>query len=255
MKKFQRNFSLFDVSILFICVILASSWQNPARKNSNIVFKNVNYSDTIPGNSNNKDFNLDEINKSMQNLDKNMAGLEIQMKNLNLNIDKQIQESISKINFDEIQKQTEASLKQIDWDKMQQQVDNSLQKAKTEVAQIDFNKMQSQMKELQEKMQSKEFQSQFNSEKLHQQINDAMISAKEGIEKVKKKLQELNDFTNALQADGLIDKKKGYTIEWKNGDLYINDKVQPKDISDKYRKYENDFKGKIKMLPDGAEHF
>ena len=65
---------------------------------------------------------------------------------------------------------------------------------------------------------------------------------------------QLKEFTDALAADGLIDKKKGYTIEWKNGDLYINDKVQPKSVSDKYRKYE-DFKGKIKMEPDGAEHF
>ena len=63
----------------------------------------------------------------------------------------------------------------------------------------------------------------------------------------------MKDFTDELAADGLINKKKGYTIEWKNGNLYINDKEQSKDISDKYRKYEST--GKIKMLPEGAEHF
>ena len=41
-----------------------------------------------------------------------------------------------------------------------------------------------------------------------------------------------------VQKDGLIDKNKGYSIEWKNGgELYINGKKQTKEISDKYKKY------------------
>ncbi len=88
---------------------------------------------------------------------------------------------------------------------------------------------------------------------MHKQIDDAMNNAKEGIEKAKQQLQQMKDFTDALAADGLIDKKKGYTIEWKNGNLYINGTQQPKNISDKYRKYEST--GKIKTEPDGAEHF
>ena len=80
-----------------------------------------------------------------------------------------------------------------------------------------------------------------------------MAKAQEGINKAKEKLQQMKDFTDALAADGLIDKKKGYTIEWKDGNLYIDGKEQPKNISDKYRKYEEE--GKIKMLPEGAEHF
>ena len=56
-----------------------------------------------------------------------------------------------------------------------------------------------------------------------------------------------------MEADGLIDKKKGYTIEWKSGELYINGTEQPKNVSDKYKKYESS--GVIKTQPDGAEHF
>ena len=38
--------------------------------------------------------------------------------------------------------------------------------------------------------------------------------------------------------DGLIDKDKRFSIEWKNGgDLYINGTKQSKEISEKYRKY------------------
>jgi len=51
-------------------------------------------------------------------------------------------------------------------------------------------------------------------------------------------LRDLKDFTDALQQDGLIAKKKGYTIEWtKDGDLIINGKTQPKEISDRYSRF------------------
>jgi hypothetical protein len=253
MKKYQKQFSLFNFSILFIVVVIACAWQNPNNNNSVNQFNNIDQTDTVPKNNYNKEyFNSDEFNKAMKELDKSMDNLDIQMKNLDVNIDKQVEESLSKINFDEIEKQTEASLKAIDWNKMQQQVDNSMKNAQQAIAKIDFTKMQNQMKDLQEKFQSQEFKSQFDSEKLHKQIDDAMSKAKEGIEKAKEKLQQMKEFTNALTADGLIDKKKGYTIEWKDGDLIINGKEQPKSISNKYRKYESD--GKIKMLPNDAEH-
>jgi len=254
MKKFQKQFPLFNFSILCIGILVACAWQNPNNNNSVNQFTNADERDTVPKNNYNKKYlNSDDFDKAMNELDKGMANLSEQMKNLDVNIDKQVEESLSKINFDEIEKQTEASLKAIDWNKMQEQVDNSMKNAQQAIAKIDFTKMQNQMKDLQEKLQSEEFKSQFDSEKLHKQIDDAMSKAKEGMEKAKVKLQEMKDFTDALAADGLIDKKKGYTIEWKNGNLIINGKEQPKSISDKYRKYESE--EEIKMLPDGAEHF
>ena len=138
MKKFQKNFYLLDLCVLFICVILACSWQKPVPKNSDIIFRYADQRDTVP---NNENLNLNELDNSMKNLDLNMADLDVQLKNLNVDLDKKIEESLSKINFDEIQNQTEASLKQVDWDKIQKQVDNSLQHAQNEIAQIDFSKI------------------------------------------------------------------------------------------------------------------
>jgi hypothetical protein len=43
--------------------------------------------------------------------------------------------------------------------------------------------------------------------------------------------------TEALEKDGLIDKKNPYKLEIKNGDFYINDKKQNKEVRDKYQKY------------------
>ena len=40
---------------------------------------------------------------------------------------------------------------------------------------------------------------------------------------------------DGLEKDGLINKKDGYTIKHKNGELIINGKVQPEGVYNKYR--------------------
>jgi hypothetical protein len=73
--------------------------------------------------------------------------------------------------------------------------------------------------------------------KIRRNTEKAMKSARESMKKIKVEMKGLRDFTNALESDGLIDKLKPYKIEVKGGDLYINDKKQPKEVSEKYRKY------------------
>lgn len=207
----------------------------------------VNITDTLPE-SKAKDFD-----KAIEALNESMTMLNKQMKEIKIEVDKEIAKALSSVDFEAMEKQMKASFDKINWDKVQQDANVSIQKARAQIAKIDFTRMQKDMQALQEKFKSEEFKSQFNGEKLQQQIDAAMANAKAGIEKAKVKLQQMKDFTNALVADGLIDKKKGYTIEWKAGDLYINQQKQSKDISDKYRKYENS--GKIKMAPDDAKYF
>src|SRR6185295_5143489 len=90
-----------------------------------------------------------------------------------------------------------------------------------------------------------------NGSQFKQEIENAMKDARNEMEKAKRELQDLKDFTGALEKDGLIDKKKGYTIEWtKDGNLIINGKTQPKEISDKYSRYYKKDGYKIKMRPD-----
>ena len=45
---------------------------------------------------------------------------------------------------------------------------------------------------------------------------------------------------NEMEADGLINTRDGFTIEYKDKDLFINGNKQPEKVTDKYRKY---FKG------------
>ena len=47
----------------------------------------------------------------------------------------------------------------------------------------------------------------------------------------------MNLLIDGLVADGLLDKKKPYNLEIKQGELHINETKQPKEVSDKFRKY------------------
>jgi hypothetical protein len=242
MKKIAKYFQPLVFVLPASLLLLFCSWRQPNPNH----FYLTRQTDTVPGKDN------ININLDMQGLTRAMDELNIQMKNMNIDFNKQL-ESLSKVNFDQLAKQTEASLKAVDWNKMQVDINNSLQTAQTAMAKIDFTKLQDQIKTMQEKFQTEEFKSQFNNEKIQKEIADAMSKAKVSIEKAKQKMQRMKDFTDALAADGLIDKKKGYTIKWENGNLFINGKEQAKSVSDRYRKYED--AGEIKMLPDGAERF
>ena len=249
MKKIFLQIFRIRLFVLPSTALLLCSWENPCMYNyaNRKMPETVNKTDTLPEN-NTKDFD-----KAIEALNENMAKLNKQMKEIKIDVDKEITRALSSIDFKAMEKQVKENIDKINWDKVQQDANVSIQKARAQIAKVDFTKMQKDMQALQEKFKREEFKSQFNGEKLQQQINDAMANAKISIEKAKVKLQQMKDFTDALAGDGLIDKKKGYNIEWKDGDLYINHQKQSKDVSDKYRKYESS--GKIKMMPDDAEYF
>ena len=258
MKKIFESMKPYTLAALPLAVIIICAWQDPKQNQRDTQKIFTNEKDTVPevfNEEDNNEFKMEDLDKAMKELDINMDKLDEQMKHLDININKEIGESLAKIDFDKIGKEVEESVKAINWKEIQKEIDNSMEQAQEEIKKIDFNKINEEMKELQEKFQSKEFKEQFNSEKLHKQIDDAMSKAKEGIGKAKEELQELKSFTEELSKDGLIDKKKGYKIQWKNGNLYINGKEQPKSVSDKYRKYEKEDDYEINMNKEDSEKF
>ena len=255
MKKVFESMKPYALIALPLAIIVICAWQDPKqnqREDRGQIF--VDQKDTVPGDNKEDEFNTKDLDKAMKELDKNMDKLNLQLKDLDVNIDKQIEESLAKVDFDQIGKQVEESIKNINWNEIQMNVDNSIKQAQEEIKKVDFEKINDEMKDLQEKFQSEEFKKQFDSEKLRKEIDDAMNKAKEGIQKAKEELQQMKDFTNELEKDGLIDKKKGYEIEWKNGNLYINGVQQSQQITNKYKKYYKE-DGKIKMNADSSESF
>src|SRR5207244_943644 len=83
-----------------------------------------------------------------------------------------------------------------------------------------------------------------NADKRKMEIEKEKDNAKTENEKAKKEMQEYKDFVDGLEKDGLINKKE-YTIEKKNGELFINGKKQPAEVYNKYRSFldkQKDFK-------------
>jgi hypothetical protein len=81
-----------------------------------------------------------------------------------------------------------------------------------------------------------------NLKKMKPEIEKSMQQAKESIEKAKKEMLEYKNFIDGMDKDGLIDKDKNYTIEYKHGELTINGKKQPSDLVKKYNDFLKDKK-------------
>ena len=68
-------------------------------------------------------------------------------------------------------------------------------------------------------------------------MDKIMKEARESIDKAKEELRLTKEMFTEMEKDGLIDPKQGFTIEYKNKDLYIDGKKQSAKTTDKYRKY------------------
>jgi hypothetical protein len=86
-------------------------------------------------------------------------------------------------------------------------------------------------------------------------LKKEMEKAHIGIVKAKEELKGYQEMIYAMEKDGLLDTKKGYSILYKDGELFINDKKQPKEVADKYRKYFRKDKVKISKDDEGDFHF
>lgn len=190
---------------------------------------------TTPGKRNrNQDV---ELEKAMQKLDKEMQLLEERMKKMDFSkVQKDIDESIRKIDFEKVGKEVEASMAKLDWKK----IDADVKEAMEQVKKIDMVKIQEEIKKVNEEMKKIKVDVKIDAEKIKKEVGEAMEKAKVSIEKAKVEIKLMNEFTNALEADKLIDKTKGFNLKVKDGELYIDGKKQPKEVSDKYRKYFKD---------------
>lgn len=257
---FKRAKSLLLVG-LPVVIITAVAWQvDDKDKKDSSALKQQAGDTTVPKqhNYNKNEFRLKELDEAMRQLDIEMNNLDIRMNGLDTEISKTIHEALVEIDLEKIGAEVESALKEvniekkvkeaqeelqkIDLNKINKEIQSSLKDAQEEIKKIDMQKLQTEMKELQLKLNSSAFRN---------EIENAVKNAQKEIEKAQQELKDLKDFTDALQKDGLVDKKKGYTVEWtKDGDLIINGKTQPKEISDKYSRYYKKDGYKIKIRPD-----
>jgi hypothetical protein len=64
-----------------------------------------------------------------------------------------------------------------------------------------------------------------------------MDKAKVEMQKAKEEMKGYQEMIYQIEKDGLLNTKEDYSIEYRSGDLFINDKKQPQAVTDKYKKY------------------
>ena len=183
----------------------------------------------------------DKIEKAMDNLDRQMKQLDLQMKKIDFSkMQKDIDASLSKIDFDKIGREIDVAIKKIDWDKIESEMSDTIKKVKKlemNKVKLDMEKARAQITKQREAMKLQDGKVRLQVEKAMEQAWENMKDARKNMEKAREELNAMREFTDELEKDGLIDKKKGYRIEIKNNELYLNDKQQPKEVTEKYRKY------------------
>lgn len=178
-----------------------------------------------------------ELAESMKKIDMKKMQLDIEksMRDVDFEkIQKEVQESMAKIDFGNIQKEMEKAMKEFDGAKIQRDVQESMEKINWEKMKDDLDKVKNiDMKKMQLDMEKMQAQ----LSKIGPEIEQSMEKAKVSIEKAKKEMKEYDEFVDGLEKDGLLNRKEGYTITHKDGELFINDKKASDATYKKYKSF------------------
>ena len=225
--------------VLFAGGFTIIGWQkagNPIPKSSN--FHQPGRDTSHPGKPAAPEYRIEELDKAKKQLDIELKQMDEQMKKMDFSkIQKEVSEALAKIDFEKIKLETEKALKNIDWNNIKLEVEKAMKEAKENLEKIDSEKFRAEMHSLQEQLNNDHLKVKIDAEKIQKEVDHSLKKAKEGIEKTKLELKNLNAFTDALDRDKLIDKKKDYTIKVADGSLYINGVEQSNETYEKYREF------------------
>jgi len=217
--------------------------------------------DTIPTNTKEEQLNIKQFNELMEHLNIDMkkameevkkvdvAKLNEEIKSSLKDIDaekikKQIDEAMKQVDIASIQNEMSKALKEVEWNKINTEVKMALDKAKEEISQID-------MKEINEQLAGAKIQIEKAKAELKKiDLNKALKEAEKNVKEAEKNLQLQKEMFDEMEKDGLIDTKAGFSVEYKNKELFINGKRQPDAVTGKYRKYIKEDNYKITIKKD-----
>ncbi|HEV8284466.1 MAG TPA: hypothetical protein VGQ09_09155 [Chitinophagaceae bacterium] len=207
------------------------------------------FNDTVPKNKSDKkvrdlDDVLDELNKAelKLNMEKVQTELEEAMKKIDMaKIKMDMEKAMKEVDMEKIKAEIEKATKEIDAAKIEKEIKESMAKIDWDKMKLQMEEMKAQMNEL-KKIDMSKFEAEMEKvnkemKELGPKIEKEMQKAKVEIEKAKEEIKEYKSFVDGLEKDGLINKKDGYTIQHKNGELIVNGKKQSADVYNKYRSF------------------
>lgn len=205
----------------------------------------------------NRDYKIGNLDKDLKDLDQVMEKMEnntlIDFSKMEKEL-KAAMEEINKIDFTNLSKEIKASMKDFNWEKTRKEVDEAMRKAEIRMKEVDMKKMGKEVEKTKAEMDIERKKTHFNTEHFRKNLEESLSKAKVGIQNAKQELLLLKEFTEALEKDGLIDKKKGYKVQIKDGEMYINGNKQTKEVNDKYRKYFKEEDYSIRSDGDGISN-
>lgn len=222
------------------------------------------YSDTVPKK---EGITMKEFDDLQTTLDKTLGEVGAQLKGLDfekLQVDAAAQ-ALKEIDMEKIMQSVDQSLKSIDLDKVMAEVSASvkdinidykgedvekalaeagkeIEKTKNEIKEIDKEAIKKELEEAKKEIEK----SKFEIEKID--MNKIMDEARSGVNQAKEELKLTKEMFTEMEKDGLVDSKAGFTVEYRNKELYIDGKKQDEKTTNKYRRYfkEDHFKITIK---------
>lgn len=242
------------IAILLVCTLTLGAWQigeAQSKKQKREVRNNVEDT-TFPRHQSKSrhEINTTELDKAMKHLDEAMAKLGEEMGKLDFSkIEKDMEKAFKEIDTKKLEADIKKAMTEVDFDKIQEQVNKSLAAAKANFKKVDMEKLKAEIEQMKIEMK----QHQFDSKKMQAQVEEGIKKAKVGIAKAKAEIKLMKEFINALHDDGLLDKTKPYTIEWKAGELWVNGTKQTQATADKYNKYLDGKKDDFTIKSDGKD--
>lgn len=152
----------------------------------------------------------------------------------NVDVDKiklQIENAMKEVDFAKISADISKALKEVDMKKLDAELKTAMEEARKELSEIKLDEIKKEMDNAKLEIEkSKDEIKKIDFEKI-------MKEAKDGIEKAKTELKNYKLMFDEMEKDGLISKKAGFSVEFKNKELFINDKKQTEEVTKKYSHY------------------
>lgn len=184
-----------------------------------------------------------------------------------LDVDAIVSNAMAGVDWDEINEETKKAikearreakraLKEVDWDKINREIAKANKEAKRAMDEVDWDAINKEVKDAQREAmkaqkEAMDAMKQVDWEKIREErraadrqrsnanyaYSSSSSSSSNGDSRTSKASDKVHQGLEALERDGLIDRKGGYKLEGRDGRLSINGEEQSDDINNRYSKY------------------
>ena len=259
MKQFliKKKHAIAGVTTCLLMGGIALSFQDTPFVNQ-ILNQQPGQKDTVPRKNSPGTMKMKDFDRLLEGFDENMLQISESIMKIDLTgIEKQLEQSLKaidiekimkegdgslqKIDFDKILQDVSASIAHIDWDDKQTELKNAFAEAKADIKKAREEMKNVDTKEIRKEMEHARLELAKSKDEFKKiDLEKIMSEARSSIQEAKKELAGIKKMFTEMEADGLINQKDGFSIEYKNKELFINGEKQKDSVRDKYLPYFKD---------------